>query len=462
MHRLKTVSLFAVVSEVFFMLRHRIVARSLVLTFGFLAVVAAISAQQAKGPERIPVDEKEVKFKELKAIYQGEAVTDKKLIDAAARYYAHRLTWVELQAKTGGMRLLVRDAVDELEANTRDDRKNTEAIQYFNQALIAHLKEVLPNPRFIASMNAARVLGRMAGMGMEEAAEALAEALKDPAMNEGTKYNAAEGIAEFFKLAFPAGDAQPITFKSRQRESLCITALLAQLDRKLPASPPPTQEEIEGQRMFRRRIIKSLAVSRVPAVADAGGAIDPKGRTAQALVQVARNVRMNPALRLDEQLEAAIGIANLRTAPYKNYKVDHEYQIDVAAYHLGRFIVELARSVQNKGAGRQFPFRVFAARLGVACEGLQADTAAYLRANPKTDKAKYVTEMLKLTTPVLKAIASNADPRPDMLAQYLDTNPLDKQPLYKDDPTSVVDPAAAVELKTELPKEKAKTTGEKK
>src|SRR5262249_14286227 len=151
-------------------------------------------AQQAgKGQERLTYDEKEYRSrsKDIRGMLQGEVSVDKKLLDLAAQHYAYRLTSTQLQNKKGDMPNLVNDVIKELDENRRDDRKSNEAVQYFNAMLLAHLKEVLPNPRPIASINAARILAHMAKSGQEEACDALAEALSDKDMNGGTRFWAA-------------------------------------------------------------------------------------------------------------------------------------------------------------------------------------------------------------------------------------------------------------------------------
>jgi hypothetical protein len=427
--------------------------------------LAPAQQPKPKGQERLTFEEREYKRSEVKAIFQGGA-TDKKAIDAAAKYYAYRLTHPELQTKKGGMQGIVTEAISELEANRRtEERTNAEAIQYFNQMLLTRLKEVLPNPRPIASMNAARILVKMASLGQEEVTDALADALKDPDMNDATKFYAARGLKEFFNLAFPPPDGQPIYFKDREREARCIQALLANLDHKMPEVPPPTADEIEGLRILRREMIRALALSRYPAAVDAKGTV--QGRTALALLRIIRNDNVKPPPRLDEQVEAAIGLALLKTKPHRDYTLANEYQLDVVAYHLGRFFVDLARRHQNRKAEEKTPeqqrWHTYGARLGVALNALKKDAKLQHDNDPKKYKETfdYVTKIVDLSLPIMKAFeATDGSAQSDQLAAFLDSKPKDSEPVYKGDKEAVVKPGTST-LTTE-PKEDKTADEEKK
>src|SRR5262249_4618726 len=222
-------------------------------------------------------------------------------------------------------------AEQELEAN-RKVGKDVPAVRLFNSLLHKHLKEVLPNPKPIAGMNAARILAKMGAVGEEEVTDTLADLVKDPKANPGSRYWAARGLQSFFQLAFPAPDSEPVLFKDKDREARCILALLTALDFKLPEMPPPSPEEIEGFRLLRREVIHALGLSRYPAAVDSKGEVKG-GKTAQALVRVMHGDGLNPPPRLDEQVEAAIGVCRLQARPSKDYKLTHEYRQDVAAHH---------------------------------------------------------------------------------------------------------------------------------
>lgn len=455
------------------MLRNRFLSRVTVggAFLGVIWLAAQLSlapAQQAgKGQERLNYDEKAyiARAKDVKTMFQGILPADKKALDLAAQHYAYRLTLTEEQSKKDRMHLLVRDVVNELDGNRGEDRKTNEAVQFFNAALLARLKEVLPNPRPIASINAAIVLAHMAKIGQEEATDILVEALADPDMNGGTKVWAAKGLHDFFMLAFPTGEEQPVYFKDKEREARCIKALLTAFDVKLPNNPPPTPEEIDGLRVLRREIISALGATRYPALLDAKGA--SQGNTALTLIRVLRNDRLNPPPRLDEQVEAAIGLAMLKTIPNRDYKAANPYQVDVAAYHLGRFIADYARRHQGRkedeNKAHAQPWKTSAAHLSIAFAALSKDADAFNKNDPtKNGKmAQYVKAIVKESLPILKAIEADGSAQPSELATFLEKAPREEEPIYKGDANSVVKPGAA-ELSTEPVKEKKSGEEEKK
>jgi hypothetical protein len=428
-----------------------------------------VPAQQAgKGQERLLYDEKAYKSKlpDIKSMFQGDLPADKKTLDLAAQHYVYRLTWTELQSKQGEMPKLVKEITSELKTNRTGDRSANEAVQGFNAALVARLKEVLPNPRPIASYNAAQVLANMAAQGNEEAADALGEALADKDMNPATKYVAARGIHDFLMLAFAAEEEQKVRFKDKEREARVIKALLTALDVRPPENPPPSEEEITGVRALRREVIRALGASRYPAVTDANGVL--QGKTAYALARVLRNDGFNPTPRLDEQVEAAIGLARLKVSPDPNYKSANEYQLDVAGHHIGQFLVDLATRHQNRKAdekqnpaGKQ-PWKTIGARLGVALGTLSAEANILRRNDPNKYKSSYefVNELVKVGLPMLKGIEADATAPADQLGDVMAKSQREKEPIYKGDSTSVVKPGANA-LTTEPAKDKAPTEEKK-
>jgi hypothetical protein len=445
------------------MLRNRFLLRFLaaftVLALLLSAHLVRTTAQQAgKGQERLVYDEKTYKerSKEIKSMFQGEASPDKKLLDLAAQHYAYRLTMTDLQNKKGMMPQLVKDATNELDLNRKEDRRTNQALDFFNKAMVAHLKEVLPNPRPIASINAAMVLAHMGQLGIEEAMDPLVDALNDKEMNDATKHWAARGLHNFFQLGFPVGEEQPVFFKDKEREARCIMALLGALDVKPAQSPPSSAEEIEGLRFMRGAVIRALGVSRYPAVLDAKGAT--KGPTALALIRVMRNDSMNPSPRLDEQVEAAAGLAMLKMAPTRDYKPQNEYQLDVGAYHLGRFLVDLATAHQNRGnakTAQDRPWKTFGAHLSVALGAMKNEALNLRRNDPKKygKVTDYVVKIVDLSAPILKGMEGGGTALPNNLAEFLAQSPRDDEPIYKGDSNAVIKPGSAA-LATEPSKEK--------
>jgi hypothetical protein len=422
---------------------------------GALVVTAAMGplpAQQAgKGQERLLFDEKAYKEKaqDIKSMLAGDGAADKKTLDLAAQFYAYRLTWTDLQGKQKEMPRLVGELKVELDNNRREDRKNSEAVKIFNQALLARLKEVLPNPRPIASVNAAMVLAYMAGQGQEEVTDALAEALSEKDMNGGTKFWAARGLHDFYMLAFAPEDEKKVRFANKEREARTIKALLTALDMKPPQNPPASADEIEGIRYLRRELLRALGRSRYPAVLDASGAAQSK--TALALARVLRNDGYDPTPRLDEQVAAAVGSCQLKVSPESGYKPANEYQLDVAAHHIGTFLVELARRHQSHKSDEQAnpatkqAWKTIGARLGVALGSLGEQANLLRRNDPKKfkDSYEFANEVVRLGLPVVKGIEADGTAQADQLDKLLQGSQRETQPIYKGDSSSVVKPGAS-------------------
>jgi hypothetical protein len=421
-----------------------------------------VPAQQAgKGQERLLYDEKLYSSKkgEINSMFQGEVAADKNTLDLAAQHFAYRLTLTDMQSKQSKMPNLVQEAIKELNVIRGEDRKPSEAAKIFHAALLARLREVLPNPRPIASVNAALLLAYMAGQGQEEVVDALAEALNDKDMNGGTKFWAARGLHNFYNLALASEEDQKVRFKDKEREARSIKALLAAMNARLPESPPPNVEEIEGIRYLRRELIRALGASRYPAVTDASGA--SQGKTAYALARVLRNDGYDPTPRLDELVEAAIGLARLNVSPDPNYKAANEYQLDVAAYHFGRFVLDLARLHQGRKAAEadapatRQAWKTFGARLGAALGSLSAEANILRRNDPNKYRPtiEFVNQIVKLSSPILKSIEADGTASAGDLGDFLEKWTLDKEPIYKGDSASVIKPGAT--LTTGEPKEKA-------
>src|SRR5204862_5746738 len=122
---------------------------------------------------------------------------------------------------------------------------------------------------------------------------------------------------------------------SKERQEKVAQAVLEFLNRRpggLHANSPP--EEVDGYRLLRREALRALAQTHAPALGE-------KYRPALSLVRfVGNDARVAPPPRLDERLEAAIGLARMRPAK--------EYQPDYAAYEIGRFVVEFGSAANRE------------------------------------------------------------------------------------------------------------------
>jgi len=345
-------------------------------------------------------------------------------IDLAAKWFTYRVTWPENQKTPGKMDDLVKTLRKELQSSAGFRPANQQFIQLFNKQLLIRLKEVLQDDKPIVRLNGARMLASVAENGYEEAADALVEIVLDDKQNDGTKFWALRGIGDLLRLG---SQTPPVPFKDKEREARCILALSKFLAR---TGSYGTREEYEGFRVVRREAVRALAATRSPAVEVKG---KMEGRPAQLLASVVAG-STNPEPRLDEKVEAAIGVLRLKSVLTKGYHPDY------TAYFVGQFVYEFAqRYVTKKEGDRDFkePWKVYTARLNDALDAFKADA--------REDKSaeKYIGDLIAKCAPVLKGIESGAKVDADILNTWLRDNPPKNTLVYE----GVKDSAIAVPQK---------------
>jgi len=336
-----------------------------------------------------------------------------KAIDVTAQYYTYRLTWDKpdkgsdkLLTDYGEVDKLMAEFFKEVNTAEADNlrRANPVFTEMYLKALALRARDVIQTSQPLAAVNGARMLARLARAGSDEAGDACLEAIApetdflDPLARAGVQYWALQGLGNLLGrwAEAPAGaDAPPVPAGRKEREAKYVAALVKVIeqfiprDGKLPAGLTwSSSEEERGLQVFRREAVRALAQYRTPAVVDDKGAI--KVRSALTLLKVLNNDGLTPPARLDEQIEAAWGLARLRskTVPLS--------QPDYAAQQLGYIVVEMARGAVPKD--RKVPWRVHAARLADALEAMRADTKG------APDKAgDYVEKMVTQSLRVLKA-----------------------------------------------------------
>jgi hypothetical protein len=346
-------------------------------------------------------------------------------IDAAARYATTRFLWGLYQTEPGKVDRVYQDFDKDVVSIIRG-RPNTNSVaQMFTHQVIVHAKEVLALPdrdaRPIAKVNVARVLARLWELEQGELADALVEIVKDPKLNNAVKYYAFRGLYELLKLPVPAPPGPPVVAKAQ--EVRAVAALVEFVQRKVPFTQGTPRQEVDGYRVVRREAIRALAQAHDPVVGTA--------RPALVLLRVVGGDEgVVPEPRLDERLEAAIGVARMRSAGAK------DYQPDYAAWVLGRFVVDFVNAAngnfkEGKAALRSRPWRIDAARLGEALEALKADT-----------KDKYVQDVVSQALPRLAEVEGGKQSDPTALNTWLAGNEPPHKELFKDVPESAIKSAA--------------------
>lgn len=191
-------------------------------------------------------------------------------------------------------------------------------------------------------------------------AKLVENAAKGPGRDDGVLLYALRGAKEAmlgFNQTFPTRtDREKKNFTppdAAQEEKLLTVA--ANLAEKQPtwingASP----EEQEGYRMIRREAIRVLAASGRPKL----GGVSP----ATVLGRILSLDSTKSSYRLDELVDAAIGLATMRPDP--------AYNTDLAASLIGKTLQEfIATYTQKPGIYSSFPFVYNAARLNTALQG---------------------------------------------------------------------------------------------
>jgi hypothetical protein len=387
---------------------------------------------------------------QLQGLREGhKAVTeaDKPLLDKAARWFLYRLTWVEYQSKqyqegvslnsdSVSMNSLVQEAYknilapDPKKPGIKFNNNQQQFIQEFSKPMLQHIKVVLTKVP-IARVNAALILAKMAETGQEEIADACRDVLKDDTQIDAVKFHAAAGLRNIFKTP----QFQEDGFRNKDREAACILALIEFLNRKpnLPAGTTP--EEVEGYRYVRREAIRALGLCRLPGVVKNNKTV--LGRPALDLLRIVRHDGITPPPSLTEQVEAAIGICQMRTKLYPDSKFYAMYQPDYAVYQLGQFVVEFNARFAARDKGKPEAWKMLSARLGNALTTLREDllTEKYRFAK---DKATYVEAFFVPCLSVLNRIETNSAPDPRALRDWLVRHTPKDTVLFSDMPDSAI------------------------
>jgi hypothetical protein len=236
--------------------------------------------------------------------------------------------------------------------------RNQQAVQtfaeIFRDKMRIHALEVIQykDARPIHKLHNARVLAEIAKLGQEELADTLVTVLNDPQQTDGVRYYMFNGLATLLPRLQPA------------RQNKSAVALVEFLEkRKGPDTKKATPEEVDGFIFLRREAIRALAKVRTPA-------IDDKVRPALVLARCAGNdTSIQPPPRIDERVEAAIGLARMQTSNNK------QYQADYAAGQIAKCLGALAQSAEAERANqkdtRTHPWRILAAQLKDALEDLK-------------------------------------------------------------------------------------------
>ena len=174
---------------------------------------------------------------------------------------------------------------------------------------------------------------------------------------------------------------------SPEVEEQCVLKLIAFIQQQPPHPASASREEIEGFKVLRREAVKALAEYRSPSIKD-------KARPALVLLKVVARDGFQPEPRLDERVEAAIGVARMNPAS------DLTYQPEYAAQQLGLFVVDFAVRYNTRDRAELRPWAVQAARLSDALEAMKAGSKSPYVAKAVDDGIKQVLRRIEAKSDV--------------------------------------------------------------
>jgi len=332
----------------------RLIARTALLTFALLcsgSLHAQVLPADGSGELEKQYDrnQRELAGKLTKGeVSYGDE--HKETVKLMAKWFSYRLTWPKFQNEAGMMKRLF-DEYEQDIGNAGSKLPATKAfLEAFTRNLVATSRDVLkagePGTRqpLIARVNAVRQLAFLAKFGQEEAADVLAEVIKDPDPEmDASRYWAFQGLRDLFAQA---NKTPPVPIKDKAREAKCIVALVEFLEKPMTVSAGMPREEIEGLRFLRREATRALAPTRYPAVVDEKTKAI-QARTALVLARIARRNGLVPEPRWEEQVEAAIGLARLQC------KLFEDYQPDYAAQQIGGALADFANVYNQDDSKRR-------------------------------------------------------------------------------------------------------------
>ncbi|HTU22023.1 MAG TPA: hypothetical protein VMG10_28550 [Gemmataceae bacterium] len=333
----------------------------------------------------------------------------------------------------GDFGMFVRDVESILKA------KNPQMMQPFGEVfrdkIRIHALEVLEfdQARAIHKIHNARVLEKVAELGQPELADTLIKILKDPKQNDGVRYYVLRGLGTLLAQVQPADMTSVL---SKQQQANCAEALVGFLEQRKGPSKNAPPEEIDGFRWLRREAIRVLAKIHTPAVND-------KVRPALVLARLAGNDEsIQPPLRIDERVEAAIGLAHMKSTQ------DKQYQPDYAAGQIAKCLGAFAQMTEDERTGRTKkkdapstrPWRIDAVMLKDALAALKTDSG----------KNAYVSQMTARGTRLLDSIIAVKAIDPNELTWWntAQSDPPSKE-LFQGSADSVVKPAPLAEAAPE-------------
>lgn len=263
-------------------------------------------------------------------------------VDVMAKRFAYGILLNPDMSKPGQ----IKREMDDFDRNIGIFVKGHETLQglsdTFRDKVRLRAKEMLDldnrHAHAVHKIHNARLLAKVAVLGQPALADTFLEVLKDPKQNDAVRYYMLRGLSTLLTEVQPGGK-DPVLNPNQQKQ--CAEALVEFLEqRKGPPKGAP-QEQVEGFRLLRREAIHALAQIHIPSISD-------KVRPALVLARFAGNdERIQPPPRIDERVEAAIGLARMQSAK------DKLYQPDYAAGQIAKCLGAFGQMVKSERANYQ-------------------------------------------------------------------------------------------------------------
>lgn len=338
-------------------------------------------------------------------------------VDVQAKYYTYGVYLRKLDSEAGAIKRdfdAFEKDVDVIEKN------NLQSVgEVLRDKVRIHALEVLQfkNAQPIHKVHNARVLVKIAKLGQPLLADTLVKVLNDSQQNDGVRYYVFQAMGTLLPQVQPP------------EQTKCAEAIAAFLkERKGPDKNAP-KGEFEGFRSLRREAIRALAKIHTPAFND-------KVRPALVLARFAGNDEsIQPPPRIDERVEAALGLARMQ--PGKDNRYQPDYAAGQIAKCLGSFSLAFVAERQGEKPDEKkeiwtHPWRVEAARLKDALEAMKKNIV----------KNDYVAQIANRGVPLVGKVMTLATIDPNEISWWRSTqsDPPSKE-LFQGSPDSVVKPA---------------------
>ncbi len=353
----------------------------------------------------------------------GEA--DKEVLDRAAKYFVYRLTDRKHQfpppgaGSKQGMYELIQELFQHFPDLKKTSTNSTKAqnqqqyVKEFSNRLAAYVLKLLGSSDMIARVNGVILLARLGETGQEDLVDPMCKIIEDKNQGDAVKLHALRGLRNLFdnrhEDAF-RGDA------GEDRLVHCLRTLTDFLNRQPAKGTTATEAQREAFQYVRREAVRALGAARVPVIVKKRVKVSIP---ALQLLRVAAGAGLEPPPSLTEQVEAAAGLCRMQL---KN--VD-KYQPEVAAYAIGRVVVDFATQYdKDRSSQPALEYKYYAFLLDGALTELQTQTGS---------KIRFVNDMITKARPVLKAILTDGAPAQLPLKEWLDNNSWEGKELFKGD-----------------------------